>query len=434
MTWESFKNHVVALFEVSKDKTNFQILDDVISYEVKNTKYVFKKDDFEKISKKLVSIDDSLVIYTNNTLQVLFDSPKSSRISPLYHNRKLLGTKFDDKENNIKYQFGRASDEMTLLFVDRVFALNKNDFRTRPYLEFYGFSEDEPFPEETLVKTDFSLLNIVNESFSTPSAITLISKGDVDKDKLLDYASSMLFTISYNLDTSFRMIRRIGDVLFRRSMARRRINLLQDIEPPRVTYNQELIDKYYMATSSEDPFVKFIGYYHVIEFFFEEVYDEELVKQVRGILNSPKFSSKNNKGISEIIEKIKKKTKINKEESQGFEQEALGYTLSKYVDIDELKKEIETIDKTSCAYYQSNEVSFSHGGIIDFTNRDKIYTKMAARIYKTRNSLVHGKSNDNTPSGKERSVYKPYSDNIFLLKEIPLLRAIAEIIIIKSAK
>lgn len=53
---------------------------------------------------------------------------------------------------------------------------------------------------------------------------------------------------------------------------------------------------------------------------------------------------------------------------------------------------------------------------------------MAKRIYFTRNSLVHSKS------GKNQERYKPYKDESELKKEIPLVKAIAELIIINSSK
>lgn len=80
-----------------------------------------------------------------------------------------------------------------------------------------------------------------------------------------------------------------------------------------------------------------------------------------------------------------------------------------------------------------NEVTFSKGDKIDLTNLEniKLNKKIAARIYKTRNSLVHSKSNDGRL--KDRGIYESFSDSVELSKEIPLMRFIAEEIIINSA-
>ena len=74
------------------------------------------------------------------------------------------------------------------------------------------------------------------------------------------------------------------------------------------------------------------------------------------------------------------------------------------------------------------EVPFSNGDIVDFNDiaNPKIYRKFAARIYKTRNSIVHSKSG-------EKAVYSPFQDDKSLEMEIPLIRYIAEEIIIKTS-
>lgn len=73
------------------------------------------------------------------------------------------------------------------------------------------------------------------------------------------------------------------------------------------------------------------------------------------------------------------------------------------------------------------------GRIKTIKNQGKeLYKKIAARIYKTRNSLVHYKSNE--ISKKERGIYGPFVNNHELLKEISLMKCIAELIIIKTAE
>lgn len=90
-------------------------------------------------------------------------------------------------------------------------------------------------------------------------------------------------------------------------------------------------------------------------------------------------------------------------------------------------------DAGEIAYYKSHEISFSNGDAIDLDNytSDKLPKKIAARIYKTRNALVHHKSN--TARLKERGIYHPFKDEAELSNEIPLMRFVAEAIIIKTA-
>ena len=106
--------------------------------------------------------------------------------------------------------------------------------------------------------------------------------------------------------------------------------------------------------------------------------------------------------------------------------EALELVLRKYIDISEL---LNNIPDMSIDYYKTYEVPFSKGDIVDFDDisNPKLYKKMAARIYKTRNSIIHSKSG-------EKAVYSPFKDDEALEKEIPLLRYVAEEIIIKTSK
>ena len=74
------------------------------------------------------------------------------------------------------------------------------------------------------------------------------------------------------------------------------------------------------------------------------------------------------------------------------------------------------------------------GDAIDLTDisNTKLSKKLAGRIYKTRNSLVHSKSNEFKL--KEKGIYRPFADKNDLEKEIPIMKYIAEVLIIKTAK
>ena len=95
--------------------------------------------------------------------------------------------------------------------------------------------------------------------------------------------------------------------------------------------------------------------------------------------------------------------------------------------IDELKNRISSMDSTAITYYQTNKVIFCNAPTIPWTDLQGVYTQIARRIYFTRNSLVHSKS------GKNQERYKPYKDEKQLQKEIPLVKAVAELIIINSS-
>ena len=68
----------------------------------------------------------------------------------------------------------------------------------------------------------------------------------------------------------------------------------------------------------------------------------------------------------------------------------------------------------------SNGLKFS---INNLNNSEKTYGKIARRLYAIRNSLVHNKEGENH--------FNPLNDEEDLKKEIPLMKAIAETVIIK---
>lgn len=119
---------------------------------------------------------------------------------------------------------------------------------------------------------------------------------------------------------------------------------------------------------------------------------------------------------------------MNDESGQGNELESLKYVLKEYVQIENLKNKLNVLDKDLIVFYQNNKVAFCKAPIIPWNDAGGVYTQLAKRIYFTRNSLVHSKS------GKNKERYKPYKDEKELQKEIPLVRMIAEMIIINSSK
>jgi len=198
-----------------------------------------------------------------------------------------------------------------------------------------------------------------------------------------------------------------------------------DMTAPKRTYIKELTNQYYMGLSSKLPFVQFICYYHVMEYFFEKVYNDDMIKSLQDQISSPRFSVKREHDIKEIIKFVTKKVRDKNERYDINELEALELVLKKYVNIEDIKGSLpdRVID-----YYATSEVPFSKGDVVDFNNlqSNNLYEKLAKRIYKTRNSIIHSKSG-------EKAVYSPFKDDKALEKEIPLLKFVAEEIIIQTS-
>lgn len=164
-----------------------------------------------------------------------------------------------------------------------------------------------------------------------------------------------------------------------------------------------------------------------MEYFFDEVFKRKMVTDLKNRITHPDFSYKNDEKIYEIAMFVKNRLRMNDETGQGNELESLKYVLNEYVPIDDLKTRTQAIDQNAIQHYQNNKVAFCNAPVIGWSDLQGIYTHLARRIYFTRNSLVHSKS------GKNKERYRPYKDEKQLELEIPLVKAVAELIIINSS-
>lgn len=101
----------------------------------------------------------------------------------------------------------------------------------------------------------------------------------------------------------------------------------------------------------------------------------------------------------------------------------------RYVDLEELVWQLSDYDPAILDYYKSVHVGFSNGNTVDLGSDDEryVFKALAGRIYRTRNAVVHRKDSD-------RGRFRPFRDDQVLAKEIPLIRFVAEQVIINSSR
>ncbi|MBF0753460.1 hypothetical protein E4T89_04175 [Jeotgalicoccus nanhaiensis] len=197
---------------------------------------------------------------------------------------------------------------------------------------------------------------------------------------------------------------------------------------PAREYDPNLIDFYSRASNTDDYYIKYISYYHIMEFYYDKVYKEKLIEEVQELITQPDFSYNNTNDINGIIKKVKSRVKINRDDGQGNEFDSLKIILEKFASADEIKKRLNEQDIELLSYYAENTVKFSGGKELQWKDKKGIYSSIARRIYDTRNSLIHSKDNE------DYKWYNPFKDEEELIKEIPLVKTIAEQIIINSAE
>lgn len=197
---------------------------------------------------------------------------------------------------------------------------------------------------------------------------------------------------------------------------------------PHREYRNDVIDYYRLALSSNDPYIKFISFYHIIEYFYDEIFKQRIIDDLQDKLTQPDFSYKNGEKLYNIAKFIKNRMKMNDELGNGNELESLRFVLEEFVNIEDLKVKLNNIDKKIVTYYNEKKVSFCKAPTVQWADSKGVYTSISKRIYSVRNALIHSKS------GKNDERYKPYKDEKSLQMEIPLIKVIAEMVIISSSK
>jgi hypothetical protein len=330
----------------------------------------------------------------------------------------------EDTVNGLKYALNSPSNEYLIFFIENLKRLAESDSQLRPTMMHrlrnrYRYSESEQSIE---------LLDVLKENIPRFKTLLITSISDKSLKEFESISSSFLFTLGFNTDISFLPTNITEEFTRAVRIGRIRRSRIEDIEAPKRKYSQDLILFYQKGISSESADLQFLSFYHILEHFFEKIYNDDLVNSIQNKLTAPAFSYKRTKDLNSLIKIIQDKLKYKNEEFQINEPEALRLVLEKFIeDFNEIKEEIDAYDPSLLNYYKTNEVSFSKGNKVNFSEgKDTILKNLRERIYKTRNSIVHSKDTD-------KSKYLPFKHDKELGKEIILMRIIAEKIIIGSS-
>ncbi len=322
-----------------------------------------------------------------------------------------------DSANGLTYAITPASEEYLLFLMHKISAIAPLE---RVWMPRIIYSKE---PEELL--DVFNLLR-----YSAPRLLTLRLQSDKPKrvEEFSRYADAFLFQISYNLDTALVPQRYLDELIRFSRISRGRRASVSELEAPRRSYLPDLVYHYQMGVATDSPPLEYLSYYHVAEHFFDSVFYDNLIEQVQHTITQPDFSYRRPKDVRKLIDYVTKQVKIRNEDVTFSELEALRLTLEKYVDIDLLNKKIADYDNTLFDYFKSTKVDFSDGDPVNLqdNNKAQVTRDVARRIYKTRNAIVHSKDGD-------KGRYIPFRHDRVLVKEVPLLRFTAELIIIATS-
>jgi len=354
---------------------------------------------------------------TSHTYEVLVR--EESRFSPLRRNNGHDYLTIDDQENGLIYKLARPSNEYVLFLIDKASAVDNPRALTSPAVErIIERSKEE----------GHSGIDLVRSCLPRFMTIQIVSTKARQKSEFEKFGTAFLFNFSYNTDSALVQQRNFDELLRTGRITRTRRVSIDELDAPRRHYVTDLIHHYQLAVGSDNPMLEFISYYHIAEHFFEAVFHDDLIENIRTKITSADFSYKRKKDISVLIKHISKSVKHRDESVTFSEQEALRLTILNYCDLEGLKSKIIDYDSNLIDYYKSTTVEFSAGNTVDFDDLDheKIVKHLAFRIYKTRNAVVHSKDSD-------KSKYTPFRDDTHLVKEVPLIRFISEQIIFKTS-
>ena len=343
-----------------------------------------------------------------------------------FHERE-ISVHNEDTTNHIVYELAKPSVDYCLFLL--ISFLNtdsslRSTYRNPP-LRFMRPMDMSAFLDES---DNISLTTILQAIIGEKTLKITTSNGSGKTiNQFRNYKTAFLFEFMYKSNVAVIECDSLESILYRSIYPREKASSTLMDTPPAREYTEDVVDYYKLALSSRDPYIKYLSFYHVIEYFYDEVFKKHLIDDLKERITHPDFSYKNDDSVYEMAKFVKNRWQMNHESGQGNELESLKFVLSEYVSVNELKTKLDSVSPNGTSYYQNNKVSFCDAPIISWHNADGVVTQIAKRIYFTRNALVHSKSSKN----KER--YKPYKDERDLQKEIPLVKAVAEAIIINSS-
>ncbi len=390
----------------------------------------FTKDDIQVSEERLNEvfkefssihvIDDTSIISGFKYEVLVSDESKASRSRFINGD----GINLRDEENKITYTLSKPSD-VYLMFL--LFKLSEiapiGSFVDLFFLRHKINRSDEN--EEEFDKDVFNALRLI---FPRLRTLRIETEQHKQVEEYKKYVNSFIFQLSYNIDIPIVPQSYLDEFVRWRRITKIIRSSKKELEAPKKIYIPEIIYHYQLAVASDSPSLQYLSYYHVLEYFYEAVFNDDLIQKVVKRITLPDFSTKRKKDVKKLINEIAKSLKFRGENTIFSESEALKLVLEKYVNLDELIKKFDEYDKTQINYFLENHVEFSNGDAFDLLNEDsgKVYQQISSRIYKTRNAIVHSKEN-------EKIHYIPFEHDKILVKEIPLLRFIAELVIIETS-
>lgn len=330
----------------------------------------------------------------------------------------------EDNVNGVSYRLGPASLEYCIYVINMICESEEIDYHRTIHDFRMTFNIAS---RRAVFENNFDFKRILPRTLRLTS-LKMQFDNETNLAQIKKYASAFEYLFMYKRGYALFEVSNISTLLRMEGGGRSRVSNLE--EPPKRSVNPEILEFYSMALASEDPFTMYISFYHIIEYYFDEVYQKKLLDDMREKITSPDFSYKNDKKLLDLASYINKRMKSDNEAGKGNELESLKYVLTTFAPVEELKDKLNEINSSLVQFYSEKSVSFTGNSQLKIAWNDLggVYTSLAKRIYATRNALVHSKS------GQNDKLYKPLKHKEVLRKELPLVQVVAEMVIVKSGE
>ena len=379
-----------------------------------------KFSDIDAISEAIsdLEINDETALYSDSGYEIIVREESSGPMRRIREDK----IEVNNEENGLVYELSPASDEYLIWLLNEIkLNLSPRDFR----IGFYYSPRIDRFLEEDHEASLIDFIRLTSMRFLT---LKITSEKKQRPSQFSKLTHAFLFHIGYNLDVALVPQRLLEEIARRGRITRMRRSRADEIDPPRRIYNEDLVQHYLLAVSTDNPVIEYLSYYHILEHFYEAVFNDDLLETIKSKITDPGFSYKRKKDIGQLINTIKRSLQIRSETITFSESEALRLCLSKYVQLPELISKLSEYDESLLDYYKTTKVEFSGGNEVDIEGNDEesVFKLLTKRIYVTRNALVHSKDGD-------KSKYTPFKDDRILVKEVPLMRFVAEMVVLRES-
>lgn len=228
---------------------------------------------------------------------------------------EIISLKSDD--NEIEFELSPLSNEY-LIWLLSILKEASNNNEIRPW--FLNSPRLDRFLEEDDNKDFLDYIKIV---FSRFLSLKVKSGKKIPTSQFIKYLSSFMFHLSYNIDIAIIPYKLVDEITRGARISRMRRSRLDELDAPRRIYNEELINQYVLAVSTENPVIQYLSYYHILEYFYESVYNDDLLDFIKNKITDPGFSYKRRKDIQNLVNNIKRSLQIRSQTITFSELDAL---------------------------------------------------------------------------------------------------------------